>query len=242
MHKIVFAAIYILNVCQYLCVENFPEGHLKPLGSHVEPSSVDEVYADSMISPKDFVEKYVLPRKPLVLRNVAKLWPAFSKWSEEYLKETYPDVELRLEKKKEKVGGVPAGDVSLGRDTMKNFVSTYRNPNVNKYVVSELPTPMWKEVFAPPPLTCGPLLKSFVEIDLWMNSDNSVKGAGGSSLLHKDAYNTINCVLKGTKEWKLIELQYNDLVYQSWEAEHDRGWGGFSLIDPKKVSFAYYLL
>lgn len=68
-----------------------------------------------------------------------------------------------------------------------------------------------------------------------MNSDLGKKGNGGNSILHKDAFNTINCVVSGKKDWKLIELKYNDNVYQSWEGPMDRGYGGFSLINPNKV-------
>lgn len=48
------------------------------------------------ISKKDFEEKYLKPRKPVVLRNMAKQWPAYEKWSLEYMKQTVGDVEVPL--------------------------------------------------------------------------------------------------------------------------------------------------
>lgn len=48
------------------------------------------------ISKEDFFEKYLKPRKPVVLKNMAKKWPAYKKWTMEYMKETVGDVEVPL--------------------------------------------------------------------------------------------------------------------------------------------------
>lgn len=226
--------VFIIPVLK--AATELPAWHMKPLGSHVKADAVDEVYPENMISPEDFANKYVTPRKPIVFRNVVKNWPAYKTWTDEYLTEQYGDLELRLEAKKEKQGQIPKGDICLGRDTMKKFLQDYKQ-GADKYVVSELPTPMWHEVNVPPPMSCGDFLTNYVEIDLWINSDLGKKGKGGSSILHKDAFNTVNCVLNGTKEWKLIELKYNDYVYQSWEGPLDAGYGGFSLINTEKVGY-----
>ena len=213
---------------------DLPTWHMKPFGSHQEPHKVDESFADNLLSAKDFAQKYVLQRKPIVLRGVVKEWPAFELWTDEYLSNKYGEMELRIEGKKEKQSGIPKGDVCLGRDRLKTFLSEYKK-GANKYVVSELPTPMWGEVKLPGCASCGEFVRNFVEIDIWMNSDTGKKGKGGSSIIHKDAFNTINCVVKGKKEWKLVELQYNDFMYQAWEGPMDRGYGGFSLINSDKV-------
>lgn len=136
---------------------------------------------------------------------------------------------------------IPKGDVCLGRDRLKTFLKDYRE-GADKYIVSDLPSPMYKDVFVPPPLACGEFAKSFVEVDIWVNSDMGKKGNGGNSIIHKDAYNTINCVVNGTKEWKLFELKYNDYMYQSWEGPMDAGYGGFSLVNPDKVRMILLLI
>ena len=231
------AQVVILGFCiSYLKPSTeLPSWHLQPLGSHVKPDAVDESFLGNIVSPKDFAEKFVIPRKPIVFRNVVKEWPAFKLWNDGYLAENYGEMELRLEGKKEKQSGIPKGDVCLGRDRLKTFLNDYKQ-GANKYVVSDLPTPMWHEVYVPPPMSCGEFLENYVEIDLWINSDLGKKGQGGNSILHKDAFNTVNCVLNGSKEWKLIELKYNDYVYQSWEGPMDAGYGGFSLVNPEMVS------
>ena len=64
---------------------------------------------------------------------------------------------------------------------------------------------------------CGELKQRFTEINLWINS------GGAKSILHKDSPNTFNCVVNGTKTWKLVEFKYNDLIYQAWEGPQQAG-------------------
>ena len=51
------------------------------MGLHLSPIDIVED-----ISKEDFRNKYLLPRKPVVLRNMAKNWPAYKKWTMEYMK------------------------------------------------------------------------------------------------------------------------------------------------------------
>lgn len=48
------------------------------------------------ITQEEFIEKYLKPRKPLVIKNMAKKWPAYQKWTMEYMKEVVGDVEVPL--------------------------------------------------------------------------------------------------------------------------------------------------
>lgn len=61
------------------------------MGLHLMPIDVVED-----ISKEEFREKYLIPRKPVVLRNMAKNWPAYQKWTMEYMKEMVGDVEVPL--------------------------------------------------------------------------------------------------------------------------------------------------
>jgi hypothetical protein len=56
-------------------------------------SPIDRV--DS-ISREDFVNNYLKPRKPLIIRKATESWPALQKWTFEYLKETVGDVVVPL--------------------------------------------------------------------------------------------------------------------------------------------------
>ena len=61
------------------------------MGLHFTPIDVVED-----ITQEEFRKKYLIPRKPLVIRNMAKSWPAYQKWTMEYMKETVGDVEVPL--------------------------------------------------------------------------------------------------------------------------------------------------
>nr|XP_006820060.1 PREDICTED: jmjC domain-containing protein 7-like [Saccoglossus kowalevskii] len=204
--------------------DGFLKGHLKPLGGHRPPDvPIDET--DIPPHPRTFWEKYVKHGKPLILRGAMKHSPGFNLWTTQYLKEKYGDLEVRLEGKIEKASNIPIGAKSFGRDTIANFINTYQSEN--KYIVSQLPTAMYPEVMVPPTMQCGTFKDSLVEIDIWMSSGNS------KSALHKDAFNTWNCLVSGTKQWKMVENKYEPLIYRSWEPEAQIG--GFSLINVSSV-------
>ena len=207
-------------------------GHMQPLGSHRPADPVDEVEVDGMPSPQEFWEKYVKVSRPLVFRGAAKRFPAFTKWTDDYLKEKYGKMELRLEGRREKFGRVQVGAVGLGRDTLENFVSRYHSPECDAYIVSELPKPMFPEVMVLPPMSCGSFKRRLVEVDFWMNGGNA------SSILHKDAYHQMNCLLNGTKEWKLIEYKNEKLIYKAWEPLP--AYGGYSQININAVDMTKY--
>ncbi len=48
------------------------------------------------ISPEDFKKKYYNPRKPVVMRNLAKQWPAYEKWTWDYFKRVAGDKKLGI--------------------------------------------------------------------------------------------------------------------------------------------------
>ena len=48
------------------------------------------------ISAGDFKTKYFIPQKPLVIRNLARQWPAYSKWNWQYLKQVVGDAKVGI--------------------------------------------------------------------------------------------------------------------------------------------------
>jgi len=61
------------------------------MGLHLQPIDIVE-----SITKEDFRQKYLLPRKPVVIKNMAKTWPAYKKWTMDYMKEIVGDVEVPL--------------------------------------------------------------------------------------------------------------------------------------------------
>lgn len=46
------------------------------------------------ISPEDFRKHYLLPKKPVIITDLAKSWPAYTKWNWDYLKSVVGKVEV----------------------------------------------------------------------------------------------------------------------------------------------------
>ena len=62
-----------------------PPGHLEPLGSHQPPFG--EIHKTDVVpSPQDFFEQYALHGKPVLFKGAGKNMPAYSKWTDEYLR------------------------------------------------------------------------------------------------------------------------------------------------------------
>ena len=61
------------------------------MGLHLKPIDVVDD-----ISKEEFEEKYLKPRIPVVIRNMARKWPAYHKWNMDYMKEVVGDVEVPL--------------------------------------------------------------------------------------------------------------------------------------------------
>lgn len=62
-----------------------PKGHLQPLGSHQQPGSPVKSVED-VPTPEDFFNNYAFPGVPLLFKGAAKRIPAYSKWTDEYMK------------------------------------------------------------------------------------------------------------------------------------------------------------
>ncbi|MGI4803613.1 MAG: cupin-like domain-containing protein [Janthinobacterium lividum] len=56
-------------------------------------SQIDRV---DHISREDFINNYLIPRKPLVIRKATETWPALQKWTFDYLKEVVGDKTVPL--------------------------------------------------------------------------------------------------------------------------------------------------
>ena len=62
-----------------------PPGHGKPLGEHNElkTPAAEEDY--TKLTSQYFYERYVRTRTPVILRGLAKTFPAFDLWTDQYL-------------------------------------------------------------------------------------------------------------------------------------------------------------
>ena len=114
-----------------------PAGHLKPLGwqRHADGPVIEY---DQILSTQDYWDKHVKSRTPCVFRGAIKDSPAIKKWTDEYLKEKYGDLDVLVELKREN------RTFSTGRMRYAEFIDRYKTDDL--YVVTMLPKAMMHEI------------------------------------------------------------------------------------------------
>ena len=68
--------------------DNPGPGHLEPLGSQGPTKGKIDIL-DDFLDPMEFYENYVLPGRPVLIKNGARQIPAFTLWNDAYLKWVY---------------------------------------------------------------------------------------------------------------------------------------------------------
>ena len=117
--------------------QEFGTGHLQPLGYQCAPDGPVKEYNVSL-RPEVFWQEHVKSSVPMVLRQGIGKSPALSTWTDDYLRETYGDLDLLIELKEED------RSQSTRRMNMADFLARYKDDDI--YAVTVLPDPMRKEV------------------------------------------------------------------------------------------------
>ena len=86
--------------------------------------------------------------------------------------------------------GKVEGTMIAKQVVMKDFLESFQD---QRYIVSELPTPMYPDVSVPGCFTCGPFSSHITEVDVWISN-----GATRSKF-HRDSNNQLNCLVKVMK-------------------------------------------
>lgn len=121
---------------------NIPAGHLQMFGLQKPPNGPVVEY-NTVLKPQEFWEAHVSKDEPLVFRQALANSPALQKWTDEYLKEKYGDLDVLTELKTEnRTHGVTA------RMLLGDFINVYEKKNL--YVVTVLPDPMRQDL----PVSC----------------------------------------------------------------------------------------
>lgn len=204
----------------WVVISGHPQGHLKPLGSHMIPRTDIDV-VERFLSPWEFYDKYVNPSQPLLMKNVLEneKIPAYYKWSDDYLREHFGEetVQIELGKKEDRKNGK---EISF---KFSRFIDNYKDMDI--YMVHDLPKSMEEEFHLPLSLCCGGFQKVINSVVTWFSSGST------KSVLHTDDQDNINCLLDGKKDLILFDKKYKPLI----EAD---GWnfdGSYSDIDVDAV-------
>lgn len=107
-------------------------GHMEPLGARNLKHSVTVV--DEFPKPQDFFRDFVGPSKPLLIKNGAKISPAFNLWTDEYFV-SLPGAETTkvfVEQRKKENRTYPGEEI-----TFKEFMEKYNSSDI--YMVNGVP-------------------------------------------------------------------------------------------------------
>lgn len=150
-----------------------------------------------------------------------KYWPAYIKWTDEYLNATYGSERFRMETKDDDKWNIPA-DMRLDE-----FLSQYNHSN--RYLVDEVLPDMHKDVVLPLCLRCEEMSSFFFVSYFWMSI------GGTSSSIHIDTDENLLCVIHGHKAVLMVSPVYSTYLYSD-EARVL----GVSDINPQAVDLEKY--
>jgi len=162
------------------------------------------------ISKSDFELNYLKPRKPLVIKNMAKKWPAYQKWTMEYMKEVVGDKT------------VPLYDSSKA-DPSKPINASAAEMKFGDYIdlIKETPTDL--RIFLFDPIKFAPeLLKDYIApkdlmggfLDSYPNM--FFGGKGSVTFLHYDIdlAHIFHTHFNGRKHVILFDYKWKERLYQ----------------------------
>lgn len=175
------------------------------MGLHLKPIDVVEE-----ISKEDFESKYLKARKPVVLRNMARHWPAYEKWTMDYMKEVVGDVEVPLYDSSK---ADPAAPINASAAKMK--FGDYIN------LIKEKPTDL--RIFLFDPIKHAPkLLKDYISpkdlmggfLDKYPNM--FFGGKGSVTFMHYDIdmAHIFHTHFNGRKKVLLFDYKWKERLYR----------------------------
>ncbi|XP_020631250.1 uncharacterized protein LOC110068214 [Orbicella faveolata] len=202
---------------------DIPAGHLQMFGLQ-RPPKAPVVQYNTVLKPQEFWEKHVSKYEPLVFRGALANSPALQKWTDEYLKEKYGDLDVLTELKTEnRTHGITA------RMLLGDFIDVYKKKNL--YVVTVLPDPMRQDLPLLPCLMCGTFKDFIHELNFWMSS------GGTRSVIHFDADHNIHCIVAGRKDFMMIDPDFAPFLNLTKPPQFG---SGFSSINPDVVDLNLY--
>ena len=162
------------------------------------------------ITKEEFEEKYLKPRIPVVIRGMAKNWPAYEKWNLDYMKETVGDVEVPLYDSSKADPSAPI-NASAAKMKFADYIELIRN------------TPTDLRIFLFDPIKHAPkLLKDYLSpkdlmggfLDKYPNM--FFGGKGSVTFLHFDIdmAHIFHTHFNGRKHILLFDYKWKDRLYK----------------------------
>ena len=133
-------------------------GHGRPFGSSGPFLQMDQI-DDSELNTKLFFDKYVKEKRPILIKNMVKDFPAFHLWTDEYLRgvsSSFDNYKIVVETEKKE-----SRDQQIISMPLREFLLNYKTKGI--YMVNEVPFYLRKDVVLPQALQCDQAPKTLEE-------------------------------------------------------------------------------
>ncbi|KAK3097177.1 hypothetical protein FSP39_007148 [Pinctada imbricata] len=215
--------IFLLKLCLSERILENEAGHLKPFGATNSVLDVERI--SGFPNPRTFFEKYAIPKRPLIMRDAAKVSRAFHLWTDEYFysAEGSKSHKVSTETMKKEDRNQQTKEMSFF-----DFVLKYNDSDI--YMVNPVPEFIRDDVTVPCSLQCEDVIDGkIVESVMWFSS------GGTKSVVHTDSVDNINCLYRGDKTFVMVDPDiYGDKV------DMDHPEGAYSSVDVDRVDYNKY--
>ncbi len=161
--------------------------------------------------PRDFVENYVRPERPVVFRGLAREWVACRNWTEDYLRRVYGSSMMRVLITQDSAVTYGRKGTSDRYLTLSQYFDELRDENRSLPYLSttwdQLPDSLRSEVQTPS--ICRDA--SWVRYKFWVGRKGTV------APLHRDSPQNLYAQLHGHKRFYLIPAKQTRQVYPRWQ-------------------------
>lgn len=208
-------------------------GHMEHHGNQRNTKCVKRT---TDFNPRNFFKNFMKPLKPVVLKGIAKMLPAFTRWvNDSYWKkncqiEPGVDYWCNIEVNK-KVQRNDRGPSLQGQWHFCDFIDHYRQPKGDYYVASVPVMNMNLRADVPnlEVLRCPEHYDTWENIMLWMSNGGTI------SSVHFDTDENIMTSIDGYKETVLTEPIYSRELYVDFHNKY-----GLAPLDPEYVDVERY--
>jgi len=196
----------------------------------------EQVEKRSGVSRDEFVERYAIGSRPVVLTDVTRDWPAMRKWSPQYLKEHFGHLEVQIQAERNRDPKFEQNKLAHQRMVrLGDFVDQVTGGGAtNDYYMTANNEVLRRPEFAPLLEDIGPLPDFCRRGDLARSVNFWFGPAGTNTPLHHDTLMLLHTQVVGRKRWRFISPLETPHVYNYF--------GVFSPIDIDHPDLARYPL
>ena len=172
----------------------------------------------NFLPPTEFFSSYIIPGKPVLFKGVATRFPAYHKWTDEYFKSIPESKDFLVDVEEGKKENRKDGARTL---PFSEFIDIYKHEDI--YCVNQLPSFLAHDFPLPLSLDCPSVIDLIEDNVMWFSS------GGTKSVWHNDAYENLNCLFRGKKEFIManrsegvekVHIDVDDESYSSVDVDN----------------------